>query len=246
MYYRHCGRRGTPAAPAYAAKRELHMEQMYEVLRFIEHGAHCRQSMDCVRGTVMAEFLKKNPQIEKATLFRWFRELCVCLEQYHRSRKGRKEYRYLNPYSIIVTEELELRLLDLEAPENGFVMKQMQRRAVREHFVKPVCEMERDREYRVDLFAYGRMAQFLLAYVEMEPDLTRMEEFRLSRIIGRCTGERRGTYESMTHVIRDLPPVPKDAGAAVKQRKNLRKSILAGACICVVLCLVAVLIRGGI
>ena len=113
MYYRHCGRRGTPAAPAYAAKRELHMEQMYEVLRFIEHGAHCRQSMDCVRGTVMAEFLKKNPQIEKATLFRWFRELCVCLEQYHRSRKGRKEYRYLNPYRNIVTEELELRLLDL-------------------------------------------------------------------------------------------------------------------------------------
>ncbi len=246
MYYRHCGRRGISAAPSYAAERKLHMEEMYEVLRFIEYGTHCRQSMDCVRGTIMAEFLKKNPQIEKAMLFCWFRELCVSLDQYHRSRKERKDYRYLNPYSIVVTEENELRLLDLEAPENRFVMKQMQRRAVREHFVKPVCEMGREKEYKADLFAYGRMAQFLLAYAEVEPGLTLFEEFRLSRVIGRCIGEQRRIYESMGHVVRDLPPVPKEEGLSGKHEKVLRKSVFAGACICVVLCLIIIVIRGGI
>ena len=72
---------GTSAEPFYAAKRELHMEEMYEVLRFIEHGAHCRQSMDCVRGTLLAEFLNRNQQAEKAMLFRRIRELCLCLDQ---------------------------------------------------------------------------------------------------------------------------------------------------------------------
>ena len=110
---------------------------MYEVLRFIEHGAHCRQSMDCIRGTILIRYLKENPEIGKAGLFGWFRQLCVCVDQYHRCRK-QKEYRYLNPYSIVVSEEGELLLLDLESPENAFVMKQMQKHAVRNHFVKPV------------------------------------------------------------------------------------------------------------
>ena len=53
---------------------------MYEVLKFIEHDAHCRQSMDCVRGTVLLSYLKEHPQIEKAVLFGWFRELAVSVE----------------------------------------------------------------------------------------------------------------------------------------------------------------------
>lgn len=209
---------GTSAEPFYAAKRELHMEEMYEVLRFIEHGAHCRQSMDCVRGTLLAEFLNRNQQAEKAMLFRWFRELCVCLDQYHKSRKARGDYRYLNPYSIVVTEDNEFRLLDLEAPENAFVMKQMQRRPVRDHFVKPVCGTGMEKEYRADLFAYGRMVQFLLAYVAAEPDLTRLEEFRLARIVGRCTGEKKREYGSLGEVMRDLPAVPKHTGTKKKKK----------------------------
>ena len=91
------------------------MEEMYEVLRFIEHGVHCRQSLDCIRGMLLIRYLQVEHRIGKKELFRWFRQLCVCVDQYHRCRKQR-EYRYLNPYSVVVSEDGELFLLDLEAP----------------------------------------------------------------------------------------------------------------------------------
>ena len=42
------GRRGRRVG----SKRKMNMEEMYEVLRFIEHGTQCRQSMDCVEGII--------------------------------------------------------------------------------------------------------------------------------------------------------------------------------------------------
>ena len=164
------------------------MEEMYEVLRFIEHGVHCRQSLDCIRGMLLIRYLQVEHRIGKKELFRWFRQLCVCVDQYHRCRKQR-EYRYLNPYSVVVSEDGELFLLDLEAPENGSVLKQMQKPAVRDSFVKPVCEIRAGGGQSADLFAYGKTIQFLLAYTQTDPGLTRWEEIRLSRIIARCTGE---------------------------------------------------------
>ena len=44
------------------------MEEMYEVLKFIEHGAHCRQSMDCVQGTILLDYMKENPTVEKTVV----------------------------------------------------------------------------------------------------------------------------------------------------------------------------------
>lgn len=183
------------------------MEEMYEVLKFIEHDAHCRQSMDCVRGCVLLRYLKEHRRIEKTVLFSWFRELAVCVDQYHRSR-NRQNYRYLNPCSIIVAEGKKLFLLDMEAPDNEAAMKLMQKRAVRSHFVRPVYEIGICRNNDADLFAYGRTIQFLLAYAQVCPPLRRREEIRLSGIIARCTGEARKKYEDLKGVLRDLPPVP--------------------------------------
>ena len=215
------------------------MEEMYEVLRFIEHGAHCRQSMDCIRGKLLVHYLKEHQGIGKAELFRWFRQLGVCVDQYHRSRKQR-EYRYLNPYSIVVSEEGGLCLLDLEAPGNGGVLKQMQRPAVREGFVKPVCEMRAGGQ-SADLFAYGKTIQFLLAYTQTDADLTRWEEIRLSRVIDRCTGEAGKPYGDIGQVLRDLPAVRQKKRAGVRSRDpgrsgERRKKLLAAASACTAVC----------
>ena len=215
------------------------MEEMYEVLRFIEHGAHCRQSMDCIRGKLLVHYLKEHQGIGKAELFRWFRQLGVCVDQYHRSRKQR-EYRYLNPYSIVVSEEGGLCLLDLEAPGNGDVLKQMQRPAVREGFVKPVCEMRAGGQ-SADLFAYGKTIQFLLAYTQTDADLTRWEEIRLSRVIDRCTGEAGKPYGDISQVLRDLPAVRVKKRAGVRSRDpgrsgERRKKLLAAASACTAVC----------
>lgn len=233
MCWRRCGRRGNFRACRRCSRRKLHMEEMYEVLRFIEHGTYCRQSMDCIRGTPLIRYLKDNPRIGKEKLFKWFRQLGVCVDQYHRCRNW-KEYRYLNPYSVIVSEEGELILLDLEAPENAFVMKQMQKRAVREHFVKPVCLIRAGKDQKADIFAYGKTIQFLLAYTEIVPALTRREETRLSRVIDRCMGESRREYEDIAQVLKSLPAVKPGMS---QPKTGKREKLLAAACVCVSACI---------
>lgn len=229
------------------------MEEMYEVLKFIEHDAHCRQSMDCVRGTVLIGYLKEHTQIEKAVLFSWFRELAVSVDQYHRSR-SRQNYRYLNPCSIIISDEGKLFLLDMEAPDNEPAMKRMQNRAVRSHFVKPVYEIGICRNNDADLFAYGRTIQFILAYTDAYPSINRREEICLSRIIDRCTGESRKKYDNMRGILRDLPAVPKQKKySGAYQTSDGRRFegkrisvILAGSAVCIGVIVLAGVGRKGL
>lgn len=247
--YRRRGSRGSFRGRCYRSRGQQHMEEMYEVLRFIEHGAHCRQSMDCIRGTLLIRYLKGRRGIGKGELFGWFRQLCVCVDQYHRCRK-QKQYRYLNPYSIVVSEEGRLFLLDLEAPENGAVLKQMQKPAVRECFVKPVCEIGAGGQ-SADIFAYGKTVQFLLAYTQTDTDLTRWEKMRLSRVIARCTGEAGKPYEDIGQVLRDLPAVKETdrgkerSGEADVRSIRRKKKLLAAACACTAVCVLAALKDSG-
>lgn len=200
------------------------MEEMYEVLRFIEHGANCRQSMDCVEGTLLIHYLRDNTEVGKTVLMGWFRELAVTLDQYHRCRSG-QNYRYLNPYSVIVSEEGRLMLLNLDSPENEFVMKKMQGRAVREHFVKPVFGRGTKGSKAADVFALGKVMQFVLACSEIAPPLKRREEIRLSGVIGRCIGERK-QYEDIRQVIRDMPAV-REGDAEMEKKKIIIPGLAA-------------------
>ena len=180
------------------------MEEMYEVLKFIEHGAHCRQSMDCVQGTLLISCLRGNPEIKKNILFEWFRQLALCLEQFQRCRNG-QNYRYLSPYSIVVSEEEGLLLLDLDSPENEFAIKMMQHRAVRTRFVLPVRSGNGETAACADLFAMGRIIQLMLACVRVFPSMTRREEIRLFRLTERCTAASGKRYTDFRQLIKDLP-----------------------------------------
>ncbi len=95
-------------------------------------------------------------------------------------------------------------LLNPDAQENEFVMKKMQQKAVRSHFIRPTASGSR-KNCSVDLFGYGKILQFLLAYTEQIPELSRSEERKLERIIERCTGGGRRHYDKISQVIRDLP-----------------------------------------
>ena len=63
----------------------------------------------------------------------------------------------------------------------------MQNKAVRKHFVKRGGRTEKEAEGDMDLFGYGRTIQFVLAYTEAVPCLTRREEKKMARVIERCT-----------------------------------------------------------
>ncbi len=215
------------------------MEEMYEVLKFIDHGAVCRRSLDCVQGVTLMQYLKEHPMLGRRLVLTWFRDLARCLEQYHRSGNG-QNYRYLNPYSIIAAEEGAIMLLDLEAPDNAAVLKRMQTGAVRDHFLKPVCGMGVSRDREPDLFAYGKVVQFMLAYAEITPALNGWEEMRLQRLISRCTGEKGKKYEDFSQVLKSLPPVPADAPDRHRSAGVSLRSVIGGvglgAAACLFLC----------
>lgn len=206
-----------------AAKKN--MAEMYEVFRFIDQGIRCRQSMDCVEGNLLIYYLRDNPETEKAVLFEWFRQIGKNLEQYRRCRNG-KGYLYLNPYSIVVTEEERICLLDPDSPENETVMKKMQLRAVREHFVKPVLSRKSGDRLYADLFGYGKTMQFMLAYTNPIPRLTRMEEAKMMRIIDRCIGNRKKGYEDFRQIERELPEI---RGTGTRKGRRMRLLLMCAA-----------------
>ena len=99
--------------------------------------------------------------------------------------------------------------MNLEAPENEFVMKKMQQRAVRVHFLRPAAARRAGQMRAADLFGFGRTMQFMLACTEVVPGLTHWEKARLTRIIGRCTESGRKQYEEIRQAVRELPEVRK-------------------------------------
>ena len=210
------GRRGRRVG----SKRKMNMEEMYEVLRFIEHGTQCRQSMDCVEGTILIYYLRDHPMVEKRILFEWFRQIGTSLDQFHRCRKGQC-YRYLNPYSVVVTGEGVLLLMNLEAPENEFVMKKMQQRAVRVHFLRPAAARRAGQMRAADLFGFGRTMQFMLACTEVVPGLTHWEKARLTRIIGRCTESGRKLGAGLSIIVDILNPQAIVIGSIFTRSRNL-------------------------
>lgn len=200
------------------------MAKMYEVLRFVEHGTDCRQSIDCLQGELLIYYLRDNTQLEKQVLFEWFRQIAGEVGKYQRSRHG-QNYRCLTPYSIVVTEEGELLLLNPDADENEFAMKKMQQKAVRRHFIRPAAQGSNGKNYPADLYGYGKILQFLLAYTDQIPELTKTEERKLERIIERCTEGVRRPYDKISQVIRDLPEEKTELN--LNQKEKLRKIKLA-------------------
>ena len=129
----------------------------------------------------------------------------------------------------------KLLLLDMEAPDNETAMKQMQKRAVRSHFVKPVYDIGAGRNHDADLYAYGKTIQFMLAYLEVVPALTKREELRLSRVIEKCIGESKKKYDDFCQILNELPGSGKKQNVREKNGKTAAAA-LGGAAAGVLLC----------
>lgn len=161
--------------------------------------------MDYVPGELLLYRLKRCPEIEKPLLMDWMKQLICQLEQFHRCRSN-ENYRYLNPYSVLVTQEDKLLLLDLEAESNEFVLRNMQKRAMRNHFVKPIVNIRDNSRIALDLYGYGKTIQFILANAVVEPSLTKREENRLEKIIDKCLCEnQKKQYENLSQIKKELP-----------------------------------------
>lgn len=157
----------------------------YEILKFVMHGDKCYMSTDVVKGKPLIVWLKYHAHITKEQFYEWARQIIADLDHFHRCR-GNPCYQYVNPYSVIVGEDRKVYLLDLASKEQEDMMHLMQRRYVRENFLSPENQYYQKLEEKEDIYGFGKMIQYVLSSVELEPELKFLESVRIQKIITRC------------------------------------------------------------
>lgn len=157
----------------------------YEILKFVMHGDKCYMSTDIVKGKPLIVWLKYHAHITKEQFYEWARQIIADLDHFHRCR-GNPCYQYMNPYSVIVGEDRKVYLLDLASKEQEDMMHLMQRRYVRENFLSPENQYYQKSEEKEDIYGFGKMIQYVLSSVELEPELKFLESVRIQKIITRC------------------------------------------------------------
>lgn len=176
----------------------------YDVLRLIGHKKVCYISADNVKGHSLVGWIKYHPYMKKEQMLQWIHDMIYQMIQIHMCR-GNPSYQYVNPYSVIVSDDGKVYFLDMNAVSNQGKLNIMNRRNIRGQFL-PECEVYyQNASEKLDLYGLGKTIQYLLAFVRVEPNLTRREEKVLKKIINKCTGKGAGrTYSKMKEIQKDL------------------------------------------
>lgn len=164
------------------------VKEGYDVLRLIEHGQTCYISSEYVRGRPLAWYIKEHPRIPKKLLLEWILHLERQLEMLHKCR-NHPCYQYVNPYSIIVSEEGGLYFSDMEAGSNEEMLRLMRKKNVREHFLPPGMPYYRKASVSLDAYGLGKTVQYLLAMTEADPKLNWKETGRLRKMTSHCLNQ---------------------------------------------------------
>lgn len=193
----------------------------YDVLRLIEHNKSCYVSSEYVEGTMLIRWLKYHPNLSKEQLFLWIHEMARQLECIHKCR-GNPCYRYVNPYSIIITGKKELYFLDMSAKSNEKVYPVMRRRSVREHFFPPEEYCGPSENVFLDLYGLGKTVQYILSMSEPEPKLTKRETARFQKIISKCLNRQsKRAYTEMSEFRKQIPQYVVQENRFQKMRVSL-------------------------
>ena len=172
----------------------------YEILKFVMHGDKCYMSTDIVKGKPLIVWLKYHAHITKEQFYEWARQIIADLDHFHRCR-GNPCYQYVNPYSVIVGEDRKVYLLDLASKEQEDMMHLMQRRYVRENFLSPENQYYQKSEEKEDIYGFGKMIQYVLSSVELEPELKFLESVRIQKIITRCLDKQgKKRYQKLSDI----------------------------------------------
>lgn len=181
------------------------VKEEYDVLRLIEHNQVCYISSEYVKGSPLPRWIKYHPCMEKEGLFRMISDIAKQLSQIHRCR-GNPCYQYVNPYSIIISEEGRIGFLDINAEANSGQLRIMQRRTVREHFLPPEAPYYQKTSVELDIYGLGRTIQYLLSEVEAAPPLSRGEEAKFQKIISRCLNRHsKKLFQNVSEIQRMIP-----------------------------------------
>ena len=212
----------------------LQQKESYDVLRLIEHGQLCYISSENVQGKTLDRYLKYHPVMKKREIFLLLKEIAGQLASFHRCR-GNPCYQYVNPYSIVRSEDGRIYFLDMQSEANRGKMIFMQRRDIREYFLPPDEKYYQHASKELDMYGLGKTFQYILASVEVEPRFSRREEYRLQRIISKAMGIRSTHYLNVSEIQKQIPRYEvKDKDKILNDKGKRRKKV----CITVVLAIV--------
>lgn len=195
----------------------------YNVLKMVMHGNRCYISTDYVRGKPLIQWLKYHPEISKEQLLGWVRDILRDLDCFHQSQ-GFPAYQYVNPYSMIISEEMKIYLLDPGGKGHEELLHIMQRKMVREHFLSPDNQFYQKSDVAEDIYGFGKSLQYLIASVEVIPSWSRKEEKKLRKIISKCLNQKsKKSYKTVREISGKFP---KRTIVNNKKTKKINKRII--------------------
>lgn len=198
------------------------MQKKYEVIRFVKQGQDCHVVSDCVTGEILAEYLKRNPNIAKEQLFLWVHQLIRELINVS-NVKNILNYGYLNPFCIVIKQDNMLSLLNLKAENNREILCATERYHIPQFFFK--------KGQYDEIFAFGKTLQFILAKTNISPPLSMMEEMKLKHIISKCLSDNfKKKYQNFSKIKSDFPK-------KVKKRKKKRICVVGVIIVFLLICM---------
>lgn len=177
----------------------------YAVMRFVTSNGRCHKGSDFLKGQLLTDYFKICPQVGKSQMMQWMRQLLKQLEEYHKCSRG-SYYRYVNPYMFVLTAEGKIVLLDLQAESNRMLVRQMQREAIRTKFLPQEEPYYKRGSMALDIYGLGKTMQYMLAHADLQPVLSKFEEYTYQQIIKKCLNlksEKR--YSSVTPILKKFP-----------------------------------------
>lgn len=186
-------------------KEVLLIKDCYDVLRLIEQNQRSYISSDCIRGCLLPQWIHKNSEIDKFLLFQWIQELVEQLGQVHKCVE-KPYYQYVNPYCIVISDNLELYLLDTDAKDNAPVLKIMKKREIREYFLPDQMSYYQKPSQKSDIYGLGKTIQYMLAVMNISPKLSILETKKYQKVISRCLNwNSKKSYQDLSEIQKIIP-----------------------------------------
>ena len=208
-------------------KISMRFQGDFETFKFVDHGGQIQSVMDYIEGESLFYKIQNSVQFSKAQLFKWLNELCMQLEYYHKYKHH--AYQYLNPYTIIITKDHRIRLLNMDSKENEDILIYIQKAVIKDLFYYQ-SNSKRNKIY-TDYYSLGKLLQFLLSSGDFTPRLKVRETRIFSTIIQKClSDDSENQFQNMKQLQKKFPKVKevskKNSKELCKKSVKNKKSIL--------------------
>ena len=185
-------------------KISMRFQGDFETFKFVDHGGKIQSVMDYIEGESIFYKIQNSVQFSKAQLLKWLNELCMQLEYYHKYKHH--AYQYLNPYTIIVTKDQQIRLLNMDSKENEDILIYIQKAVIKNLFYYQ-SNSKRNKIY-TDYYSLGKLLQFLLSSGDFTPCLKIRETRIFSKIIQKClSNDSENQFQNMKQLQNKFPKV---------------------------------------